>query len=348
MSNRFAKFLSVSASMALAAAVFAFPAAAAETKTGAETETQSQETQYPIEIEHAFGTTVIESKPERVVTVAFGNQDVALALGVVPVGFSAANYGVQDDSGMLPWTQEKLEELGCEEPNVFQDTDGLDYEAISDCDPDVILAVYSGLTEEEYSMLSEIAPTVAYPESAWTVSWRDWIRYTALGLGMEAEGEQLIADLENMLAEKTAAYPDFEGKSFVWITFSEEDLSNLHAYAPIDPRCAFLIEDLGFTYPDSVSELIEDGSYSLSLSAENADLLYDADFLIGYSSDAAYEAAKEDTVLGSIPALQNDAVVSIESGTPLSAAMTITPLSMEYTIDEYLEKINKAVEEVNE
>ena len=30
MSNRFAKFLSVSASMALAAAVFAFPAAAAE------------------------------------------------------------------------------------------------------------------------------------------------------------------------------------------------------------------------------------------------------------------------------------------------------------------------------
>ena len=30
------------------------------------------------------------------------------ALGVVPVGFSAANYGIQDDSGMLPWTAEKL------------------------------------------------------------------------------------------------------------------------------------------------------------------------------------------------------------------------------------------------
>ena len=53
-------------------------------------------------IKHAFGETVIESKPERVVTIQWGNQDVALALGVVPVGFSAANYGVQDDSGMLP------------------------------------------------------------------------------------------------------------------------------------------------------------------------------------------------------------------------------------------------------
>ncbi len=41
---------------------------------------------------------------------------------------------------MLPWTQQKLEELGVTEPNVFQDTDGIDYEAVSDSNPDIILA----------------------------------------------------------------------------------------------------------------------------------------------------------------------------------------------------------------
>lgn len=311
-------------------------------------EESAEATTYPLEIVHAFGTTVLEEKPERVATIAFGNQDVALALGVVPVGFSAANFGVQDDSGMLPWTQEKLAELGCDTPNVFQDTDGLDYEAISDCQPDVILAAYSGLTQEEYDLLSQIAPVVAYPETPWTISWRDWVRYTALGMGMVAEGEALIAELEAVVAEKAAQYPNFADKSFVWISFNENNLSNLHAYAPLDPRCAFLIEDLGFTYPEGVQALVKDNSYSLSLSAENADLLYDADFLIGYSSDSAYAAAKADPVLGKIPALASDAIVSIESGTPLSAAMTITPLSLLYTIDEYLVKINEAIENVHE
>ncbi len=304
---------------------------------------ETAEAQYPLEIKHAFGTTVLESKPERVVTIAFGNQDVALALGVVPVGFSAANYGVQDESGLLPWTAEKLKELGCETSNVFQDTDGLDFEAIADCDPDVILAVYSGITEEEYKLLSEIAPTVAYPETAWTVNWRDWIRYTSLGMGMVAEGEKLITDMETLLAEKVAKYPEIKGKSFVWVTFRENNLSSLHAYAPIDPRCSFLIDDLGLAYPEKVNALIEEGKYSLSISAENAELLYDADFLTGYSSESGYAAAKADTVLGNIPALKNDAIVSIESGTPLSAALTPTPLSILYSIDEYLAKIAEAV-----
>lgn len=341
MFQRFKRFLCSVSAMALVVASLA-------TAGGTALAAEAADAQFPIEINHAYGTTVIESKPERVVTVAFGNQDVALALGVVPVGFSAANYGVQDDSGLLPWTAEKLNELGVDAPNVFQDTDGLDFEAIADCNPDVILAVYSGITQEDYDLLSQIAPVVAYPETAWTVSWRDWIRYSALAMGMAAEGDALIAQIEATIAEKVAEYPEFAGKSFVWVTFRENNLSNLHAYAPIDPRCAFLIDDLGFAYPESVNALIEEGSYSLSLSAENADLLYDADFLIGYSSDSAYAAAKADAVLGNIPALQSGAVVSIESGTTLSAAMTPTPLSIMYTIDEYLAKIAEAIANIHE
>ena len=42
----------------------------------------------------------------------------------------------------------------------------LDFEAISDANPDVILAAYSGITQEEYDTLSEIAPVVAYQTSS--------------------------------------------------------------------------------------------------------------------------------------------------------------------------------------
>ena len=74
-------------------------------------------------------------------------------------------------------TAEKLKELGEENPNIFQDTDGLDFEAISDANPDVILAAYSGITQEEYDTLSEIAPVVAYQRAPWVASWREQVTY---------------------------------------------------------------------------------------------------------------------------------------------------------------------------
>ena len=46
----------------------------------------------------------------------------------------------------------------------YSETDGIDFDAIAALNPDVILGVYSGLTQEDYDKLSEIAPTVAYPE----------------------------------------------------------------------------------------------------------------------------------------------------------------------------------------
>src|SRR5699024_868437 len=66
----------------------------------------------PIEIEHAFGTTVIEEVPERVASVNWANHEVPLALGVVPVGMAAANFGDDDGNGLLPWVEEELAELG--------------------------------------------------------------------------------------------------------------------------------------------------------------------------------------------------------------------------------------------
>jgi len=309
---------------------------------------QEANVEYPIVIKHALGETVIESKPERVATIQWANHDVVLALGVIPVGFSAANFGVQDGSGLLPWTAEKLNELSVSNPNVFQDTDGLDFEAISDANPDVILAAYSGITQEDYDLLSEIAPVVAYPTAPWTTTWREQVMFNATGMGMKAEGEQLIKDTESLVNEKLSQYPQIKDKKVVWVNFSAKDLSQLHIYTPIDSRVSFLYE-LGMVYPESITKQITDpNSYSLKLSAENAEALYDADLLIGYGNDELYQAIKADSLLGKIPAIQRGSVAFIDSDTPLVAAGTPNPLSIAYTIDEYLKLIGGAIDKINE
>lgn len=57
---------------------------------------------FPVTIEHAFGETTIESKPERIATVGWSNHEVPLALGVTPVGFEKVTWGDDDNNGILP------------------------------------------------------------------------------------------------------------------------------------------------------------------------------------------------------------------------------------------------------
>src|SRR5215203_6322792 len=99
---------------------------------------------FPVTIEHAFGKTTISAKPQRVATVAWANYEVALALGVVPAGFAKADWGDDDGDGVLPWVEDKLTQLGAATPVLLDEADGIDFEAVADTDPDVILAAYSG------------------------------------------------------------------------------------------------------------------------------------------------------------------------------------------------------------
>ncbi|MGN7477485.1 iron-siderophore ABC transporter substrate-binding protein [Solibacillus silvestris] len=302
--------------------------------------------QYPIVIKHALGETIIEEKPERVATIAWANHDVALALDVVPVGFSAANYGVQDESGMLPWTAEKLKALGEENPNIYQDTDGLDFEAISDSNPDVILAAYSGLTQEEYDTLSEIAPVIAYPTTPWVITWRDQILYNAKGMGMEEEGKQLIADTEKLIQDKANEFPEIKGKKAAFGMFNATDLSKFYIYTPVDPRGELLVE-LGMEYPEGLkAQTKNEDSFYIELSAENADALNDTEILILYGDDNTLKSLQADPILGKVPAIQNGTVLVIPDNTPLAAAGNPNPLSIDYTIDEYVSLISEVAKKL--
>lgn len=292
-------------------------------------------------IEHAFGETAVPQKVERIATIGWANQDVALALGVVPVGFAAQTWGVEDGSGMLAWTKEKVDELGGK-PVLFDETDGIDFEAVAATEPDIILAAYSGLTREDYDTLTKIAPTIAYPGAAWGTPWRDFIRMDAAGMNKAAEGETLVNGLEERISRAVAAHPEIKGKSAAFFYGSTSDLSQIGYYTTTDPRTAFLA-DLGLTVPGSVKSASEadPSSFHVQVSAENADALSDIDLIVMYGEESDLATYQADPLIGKIPAIAKGAVVFVGNSS-FAASTNPGPLSIPWGIDDYVAKIAEA------
>lgn len=295
-----------------------------------------------ITIEHALGTVTLDGTPERVATVAWANHEVPLALGVVPVGMAAANFGDDDDNGLLPWVEDRLDELGADTPVLFDETDGIDFEAVADTNPDVILAAYSGLTQEDYDTLSEIAPVVAYPDAPWATSWRDMIELNSAGIGMADEGQELIASLEQQIADEAASHPELDGKSTMFLTHVDTaDLSQVSFYTANDTRAAFF-EDLGLSTPKSVADASTDGAFSKKVSAEQVDMFDDVDIIVTYGDQELVDALEADPLLSQMPAVRNGAIVFLDGSGPLGTAANPTPLAISWVLSDYADLLAEA------
>ncbi|WP_252106409.1 MULTISPECIES: iron-siderophore ABC transporter substrate-binding protein [unclassified Halomonas] len=289
---------------------------------------------YPREIQSALGTAVLEQKPERVATVAWANHEVPLALGVVPVGFAAANFGDQNGNGLLPWVEARLDALDARAPVLFDEGDGIDFEAVAASRPDVILAGYSGLSQSDYDTLSQIAPVVAYREGPWATSWRDMIRLNSAGMGMDEEGEALIDELETQIRETAARYPALEGKTAMFVTHLDpNNLGRIAFYSDNDARVQFF-HDLGLTSPQVVLDHSAEGQFSGSLSAELIDELDDVDILVTYGGESLLEELKANPLTSRLPAVANGAVVMLDDS-PLGTAANPTPMSIAWVLDDY-------------
>jgi len=293
-------------------------------------------TEFPITIEHAFGSTTIEAKPERVATVAWSNGEVPLALGIVPVGIAAQDWGDDDGDGMMPWVEDQLTELGAEAPVLFDETDGIDFEAVAATEPDIILATYSGLTQEEYDTLSQIAPTIAYPEFAWGTSWEDQVLVSSKALGLASEGEALVDELHGTIEASIANYPELVGAKTVFSYISPANPGIIGFYTLTDTRPGFL-ESVGIPPTQLVIDSTEANPdlFNVEISSEEADKLADADLIITYGDDTVLGALQADPIFGKVPAIEAGRVVALADSTPLSASANPSPLSIGWGIDEY-------------
>ena len=296
-----------------------------------------------VSLDHAFGRTEIPASVEVVTTVAWANHEVPLALGVVPAGMAAANFGDDDGNGMLPWVEAALDELGATAPVLFDESDGIDIEGVADTAPDVILAAYSGLTQEDYDTLTEIAPTIPFPDVAWGTAWRDMITANAAGMGMAEQGEALIAELEGQIEEAVAQHPSLAGRSVMFLTHVDTtDLSTVNFYTAHDTRTMFF-EDLGMKIAQSVQDAsAETDAFSSSVSAEQADVFDDVEIIVTYGDAELVAALEGDPLLSQMPAVKNGAVVHLPGDSPLGTAANPTPLAIPYILEEYLAELDRA------
>jgi iron complex transport system substrate-binding protein len=301
---------------------------------------------FPVTIQHVYGSTTIEKKPERVATVAWGNGEVPLALGVVPVGMAKVTWGDDDDNGVLPWVEDKLAELDAPTPVLFDETDGIDFEAVADTQPDVILAAYSGLTQDDYDKLSKIAPTIAYPEVAWGTSYEDMIRMDSQAIGLGDEGEALIDQLHSQVDTALDAHPELKDAKVLFSYIDPSDLSQIGFYTSNDTRPGFL-ESLGMPTPTVVEEESATTSeFYTTVSAEQADRFSDVDVFVTYGDPDGDLVAQlqADPLLSKIPAIKEGHIAVLQDSTPLAASANPSPLSIPWGIDQYFDLLAGALD----
>jgi len=329
----------------LAVSLIALPLAACGSDSAADSaadaaadETAGEEAFEPVTIQHAFGSTEITAKPERVATWGWGSPDAVLALGVVPVAMEALTYGADDD-GFMPWQAAAFAELG-DTPTALTPGEAPPFEEIAASAPDVILANYSGITEADYTKLSKIAPTVAYPDRPWSTPWRDVVTTVGEVLGEPDEAEQVLAGIDAEVAQAAEEHPEFEGRTIAAVAI---DPSAFYVYRGADPRVQFL-EDLGFTLAPSVDELdTEESTFYYTLSTENLDKLT-SDVLVSYAADdkRAQEIA-EDPTYNTMAQFADGRVASVVGEAVVSSVSPPTALSLTYSLDTFVDALAAAV-----
>lgn len=286
---------------------------------------------FPRHFTHRFGETVVPAPPARVVSLGYTGHDDLLALGVVPV---ALRYWYGDGArGVWPWAEPALGEA---RPEVLRGE--LSMERIAALRPDLILAISSGITAEDYAILSQIAPTIG-PEAAYGDYGTPWpvrARTTGRAIGREAEAEAAIAAIETRLAAIRAAHPGWQGATAVAAyVFGGAP----GAFRAGDAR-AETLTDLGFALPGPLAD--PTGNFFMEISAEDLSLL-DTDLLLwvqGSPDPAEIRALPLRRTLRAVREGREVVADPILAGAMSHASL----LSIPYTLDRLVPEIAAAMD----
>jgi iron complex transport system substrate-binding protein len=267
---------------------------------------------YPVTIAHQFGSTTVPAKPQRIVTIGFNEADFVLALGEKPVGEREV-LGDFDSDGRS-WAQAAL---GGTRPEKVGSSE-LDFERVAALAPDLILGIYSFISDADYQRLSRIAPTIAAPDAD-GATWQEQTLITGQALGKAAEARQLVADTEKRFADAAATIPQLPGKTVSVVLWGLD--GGAYALEPTDLRTQFWT-GFGLT-PSAVTG---------SISAEAFGQL-ESDVVVVMGATRA-EATSAPT-FASLPAAQENRVIYTGGfDTPLNGAIAFgSPLSLPVGID---------------
>ena len=293
---------------------------------------------FPVTITHKYGTTEITSEPKRIVVVGLTEQDALLSLGVVPIA-TTEWFGAYPGA-VWPWAQDELGSAA--KPAVLTNTDGYQFEKIAAQRPDLIIGIYSELTQDDYTTLSKMAPVVAQPKDAidYGVSWQDVTLTVGAAVGRKAQAEKLVADVEGKIAQARTVNPKFAGATALMATTWE----GYYVYGSQDARGRFLTA-LGFKLPAGLDQLTGK-EFGVSLSKERTDLL-DTDALIWLIEDHATDKAKiqADPLYAKLDVKTQARDIYLENEELLGGATSfVTVLSVPFLLDGLVPQLAAAVD----
>ncbi|MFD0676111.1 MULTISPECIES: ABC transporter substrate-binding protein [unclassified Paenibacillus] len=228
-------------------------------------------------IKHAMGTTVLKKKPERVVVLFNGMNDIIINLGVKPVG-------AVESWDQRPWYQylranmEGVKNLGDEiQPNV---------EAIIALKPDLIIGQKSR-HEKIYPQLSSIAPTIIMEE---LFDWKNNLKISAEAMYKDDEAARIIGDWDKRVAEFKQKAGDRLAKTEVSIIRFEKD-GSARAYST--GFAGSIFKELGLGRPKS--QIVEGKTY-LSITSKEQMAQLDGDYIFDVTQLSASDLSTEKTL----------------------------------------------------
>lgn len=304
---------------------------------------------FPVKVKSIYGDTEIKAKPERVVSVSWVNGDTALALDVVPVAMPKVTWGMNANNS-TDWADAKLDSLGAgkgsdKAPTFYDEPTGdVAYDAIADADPDVILAAYSGLTEEQYTKLSKIAPVVGPGVAAYGTPWEQSTEMIGKALGKSEQAKTLIAETQATIKKAADATPQLKGKTFIAGNF-EANTGGINIYTSGDNRPR-LLTALGMVEAPVVKANQKPDAFFFNFSPEKADELDSQIFFTWFPEGQSKESIEKDKLLGRIPAVKNGGLVGTSDNQLLLSVSAANPLSLAWGADKIAGLLGKGVDAI--
>jgi iron complex transport system substrate-binding protein len=302
----------------VATATAAVAACGGDERGGPDTTVGSAQNADAVTVDHRYGETTIEDRPERIVALDTQWLDVLTALDAPVVG-AALDPSV--DGGRFPW-QDDL-------PDGLTDlpvTDAIPYEAVAALRPDLIVITWGVTSQAEYERLSAIAPTIPLLGDEEVDAWQDMAAVAGDVLGVPEEAEQLVAEVDGQVAELAEELPELEGQTFALANYVPGDA--IYVVADPDDGASQLFAQLGMSVDPELLEIAAGSAGRAELSLERIDEL-DADVLVLLTNGAdPTELPGYDT----LPAVQQGSVAVLDVA-DISGLNTPTPLSVPYSLE---------------
>lgn len=293
---------------------------------------------FPVTIQHKYGSAKIPERPQRVVTVGLTEQDYVLALGIAPVG--AREWFGGQPGALWPWARQQLGDSPL--PTVLPRQE-LNFEQLASLKPDVILGVNSGLTQDEYDKLSQIAPTIAQPKeyADFGAPWQEITRIIGRALGKRDQAGKYVSDIEKRFEQARSDHPEFKGATGLLAT-SIDGSAYVYAEGPA-PR---FLTALGLKLPQAVSNLFSgDNREPVQLSLEKLSVLDNADVMVlGVYGDRSSSVAKK-SVYKSLDIAKQGRDVMLPRMSPLNGALSFSSvLSLPLALEEVVPRLATAID----